>query len=64
MRAADVERIATECRQYAMRYHCDFVGALIDWEGDGPTGSWGLGRDEEDAVAARLGLPDNWRDSK
>jgi hypothetical protein len=48
--------IAHDCREYAKRHNCDLATALTDWEGDGPSGSWGLNRDEEYAVAVELGI--------
>ncbi len=43
-------RVAEECREYAERYSCSLEDSLADWEGDGPSGSWGLNSWEKDQV--------------
>tara|TARA_R110002020_G_scaffold155014_1_gene335821 strand:+ start:7891 stop:8133 length:243 start_codon:yes stop_codon:yes gene_type:complete len=47
----DYKEIAEDCRVYAQRYNCNLQEALVDWEGDGPDGSFGLNREDEQIVA-------------
>ena len=58
----DYNEIAQECRAYAAKYDCDLGCALVDWEGDGPDGSWGMNRNDEYEVARILGIEDEFAD--
>tara|TARA_R110000744_G_scaffold152325_1_gene266343 strand:+ start:140 stop:340 length:201 start_codon:yes stop_codon:yes gene_type:complete len=55
-----LNRVAEETIAYASEYKCDLAKALIDWEGDGPNGSWGLTRHEEYIVAEKLGIAEEF----
>jgi len=55
-----ISEIAQQVREYAAKYNCELGEALIDWEGDGPNGSWGLNRDDEYQVATELGIEDQF----
>ena len=54
--AMQIQLIAQDCRDYAIKYKCTLGEALIDWEGDGGNGSFGLNRDDEYEVAKVLGI--------
>jgi len=51
-----LEAIAEECSDYAKKHNCELGEAILDWEGDGPNGGWGLDRDTEYEVARILGI--------
>ena len=53
----DHKEIADDCRAYAVEYNCTIEEAFIDWEGEGPHGSWGLSREDERIVAKLLDIP-------
>lgn len=46
--------ISRECREYAEKYNCSLHDAIADWEGDGPSGSWGLTPSEKSEIAHEL----------
>jgi|TARA_R110001606_G_scaffold191649_1_gene339590 hypothetical protein len=51
-----LEGVASDCRAYSKQYACSLAESVSDWEGDGPSGSWGLTNDEEDSVCCILGI--------
>jgi len=60
MNAEQIKQIADDCRAYARKHNCELGEALIDYEGDGPEGSFGLQRDDEYEVARALGIEDQF----
>lgn len=49
-----VQRVIADCQQYAKRFNCSLNEALVDWEGDGPSGSYGLTDAERQAVSVAM----------
>lgn len=48
--------VASDCREYASQYNCSLAESVKDWEGDGPSGSWGLTDEEQNGACVLLGI--------
>ena len=55
-----LKQVISDVSAYAKEYKCDLYTAIVDWEGDGPSGSWGLNPYEQSIVAKHLGIAEEF----
>ena len=48
------DRVLIECQQYMDQYNCSLDDALSDWEGDSPSGGFGLTREEKSRISGEI----------
>lgn len=49
-----IDQVVADCFDYAARYNMTVLEAVDDWEGDGPSGSWGLTLEEKELVIEKI----------
>ena len=49
-----IKRVIEDVKWYAKEYNCTILESIQDWEGDGPSGGWGLTANEQYEIAHEI----------